>query len=155
MTRGEKAEAFFREGYGCAQSVVLAFTDETGLPKETLASLASPFGGGLGRMREVCGAVSGAAAVLGLLRGSPSPDRAERARVYAETREFADRFKEKHGSVVCREIMAGVKTSGGPFPAERNEEFYRSRPCLSCVRDAADILEKLLSEKENENEKID
>ena len=148
MTRGKRAEAFFREGYNCAQSVALAFGDLTGMPEDKLASLASPFGGGMGRLREVCGAVSGAFMVLGFVTGYSDPDdRDGKARLYAKEQEFAARFKERNGSIVCRELLAGVKTSAGGAPEGRSAEFYKKRPCPLLVRDAADILEEMLTEK--------
>ena len=80
MTHGEKAEALFYEGYNCSQSVLLAFSDVTGLEERTAAMLASSFGGGLGRLREVCGAVSGGAMVLGLVCGYSDPKDAQAKR---------------------------------------------------------------------------
>ena len=111
MTHAEKAEAYFRQGYNCAQSVLLAFGDMTGLDDETALRVSSSFGGGLGRLREVCGAVSGACMVLGLVKGYTDPDDREGKRAqYRLVQEFAERFREQNGSIVCRELLSGVQT---------------------------------------------
>ncbi len=141
----EKAEKLFREGYNCAQAVLLAFSDITGLDDETAAKLSSSFGGGLGRMREVCGAVSGAAMVLGTVRGYSDPkDINAKKEHYALVQEFARRFKEENGSIICRELLAGVKTVQGSDPEERTETYYKKRPCPELVRIAAEILDDML-----------
>ena len=145
MTHGEKAEKLFYEGYNCAQAVLLAFEDVTGLDKKTAAMLASSFGGGLGRMREVCGAVSGAAMVLGLVKGYSDPtDREAKKAHYRLIQEFCARFKEKNGSIVCRELLSGVKTNENGIPEKRTEEYYQKRPCPELVRQAAEIAEGML-----------
>ena len=142
---GRIAEQNFREGYNCAQSVLLAFGDVTGLDENTAAMLSSSFGGGLGRMREVCGAVSGAAMVLGLVKGYSDPDDREAKKAhYARVREFADRFREMNGSVICRELLAGVPTVEGHDPEARTAEYYRKRPCAELCRCAARILDEVL-----------
>ena len=145
MDHGKTAEELFRKGYNCSQSVLLAFGDITGFDDDTAARLASSFGGGIGRMREVCGAVSGAAMVLGLVKGYSDPDDlvAKKAH-YALVRTFADRFKERNGSVICRELLSGVQTSTGGDPEARTTEYYKKRPCPELVRQAAEILDELL-----------
>ena len=113
----ERATALFQEGYNCAQAVFCAFADVTGLDLETSARLASSFGGGLGRLREVCGAVSGAAMVLGMAEGYADPKDAQAKKDhYARVRDFAARFREANGSIVCRELLAG----GDPHAAPRS-----------------------------------
>lgn len=145
MTHGDKAEALFRQGYNCAQSVVLAFGDMTGLDDRTAAAMSSSFGGGLGRMREVCGAVSGAAMVLGLLKGYSDPDDADGKREqYRRVQEFARRFREKNGSIICRELLNGAGTTSGD-PEARTAAYYKKRPCPRLCRVAADILDEMLS----------
>ena len=142
---GKIAEENFRKGYNCAQSVLLAFGDMTGLEEQTAAALSSSFGGGLGRLREVCGAVSGAAMVLGLVRGYSDPDDREAKKAhYACVREFADRFREMNGSVICRELLAGVATAEGHDPEARTKEYYQKRPCAALCRCAAQILDEML-----------
>lgn len=144
MNHGEKAEKLFLEGYNCAQSVLCAFEDVTGIERETAAKLASSFGGGLGRMREVCGAVSGASMVLGLIKGYSDPKNFEAKKAhYARVREFAKRFKEQNGSIICRELLSGVDTEKGGVPEKRTEQYYHKRPCALLCRQAAEILDEM------------
>lgn len=149
--RGEAALANFHQGYNCAQAVLLAFGDLTKLDDAHAARLASSFGGGMGRMRETCGAVSGALMVLGLLSGYDEPeDREGKSRHYARVRDFADRFKTTTGggSIICRELLAGAKadpTPGGE-PEARSEAYYRKRPCGELCAIAAEIVEEMLAE---------
>ncbi|MBU5461407.1 C-GCAxxG-C-C family protein [Lachnoclostridium sp. MSJ-17] len=145
MTHAEKAEALFCEGYNCAQAVLLAFGDITGLDEKTAAMLSSSFGGGLGRMREVCGAVSGASMVLGVLHGYDDPKDSEAKKThYHLIQEFARRFKEENGSIICRELLSGVKTVGGNDPEARSESYYKKRPCPKLVFQAAEIVDEML-----------
>ena len=145
--RGEKAEKLFREGYNCSQAVVLAFSDVTGYDVETAAKIASPFGGGMGRLREVCGAVSGALLVLGAVEGYSTPgDPEAKKNHYERVREFARRFTEKNGSIVCRELLAGVGATVGGDPEPRTEEFYKKRPCPRLIRDAAETVGEMIEE---------
>ena len=147
MNHEEKARELFYAGYNCAQAVFCAYAEDMGLDVETAARLASSFGGGLGRLREVCGAVSGAEMALGFLRGYSDPaDHAAKLAHYEQVRELARRFQEKNGSIICRELMKDVKTSPGGEPEKRTPEFYASRPCLRVVGEAAGILEQMLSE---------
>lgn len=140
------AEQYFYQGYNCAQSVLLAFSDVTGLDAETAAKLSSSFGGGLGRMREICGAVSGAAMVLGLLKGYADPtDSSAKKAHYALVQEFAHRFRQKNGSILCRELLNGVSVQIGSGPEARTPEYYKKRPCPALVRDAAEFLDEMLS----------
>ena len=142
---GKIAEELFRKGYNCSQSVLMAFGDITGLDEDTAAKIASSFGGGIGRMREVCGAVSGAAMVLGLVRGYSDPDDREAKKAhYALVRAFADRFRELNGSIICRELLAGVDTIPGGDPEARTHAYYKKRPCPDLVRQAAEILDEML-----------
>ena len=143
---GDRAERLFREGYNCAQSVLLAFSDVTGLEDDTALRMSSSFGGGLGRMREVCGAVSGAAMVLGLVRGYSNPeDHQAKREHYALVQEFARRFKEKNGSIICRELLSGTNTKKGNGPEERTAAYYHKRPCAELCRQAAEIVGEMLA----------
>ena len=149
MEHGALAEQLFREGYNCAQSVLIAFGDLTGLEKETAAKLASSFGGGIGRMREVCGAVSGAAMALGLVKGYADPTDPEAKKAhYHLVQEFARRFREKNGSIICRELLSGVSVQQGSDPEARTAEYYKKRPCPELVRQAAEILDEMLQSRE-------
>ena len=150
--RAEAARQNFLLGYGCAQSVLLAYADLTGLDEKTLARLGSSFGGGMGRLREVCGGVSGAFAVLGLLCGYDDPaDKEGKSRHYADIRELARRFTEKSGggSIVCREILqnAGLSGEGGGEAEARTAAYYEKRPCPEMVYIAAEALGEMLAEK--------
>lgn len=142
MTYEEKARALFKEGYNCAQAVLLAFGDKTGMDPETAAMLSSSFGGGMGRMREVCGAVSGAFMAAGLLNGYSDPAaRAEKAAHYARIQRIAAAFRAENGSIICRELLDGeAGRSTTPTPDARTAEYYRKRPCVQLVGDAARIL---------------
>lgn len=146
--RGELAKQLFMQGYTCAQAVVLAFEDITGLDRTVAAKLSSGFGGGMGRMREVCGAVSGMFMVYDLVCGYSEPgDMESKKRVYADIRELAERFKKQSGgSIVCRELLAGVQTTQGGDPEQRTAEYYAKRPCPQLVTLAADVLDGYLKE---------
>lgn len=144
MGKREEAEALFLSGANCAQAVLCAFEKEVGLEHKTAMMLASSFGGGMGRMREVCGAVSGMFMVAGLLYGydenSPKEAKAEH---YELIRNLADRFRDKTGSILCRELLDKKAIVGG-LPEERTPEYYKSRPCAYLVGLAAQITENLI-----------
>ena len=151
----ERAKALFLEGYNCAQAVFCAFIDVTGLSLSDAARLSSSFGGGLGRLREVCGAVSGASMVLGAVCGYSDPaDKDAKKKHYELVRSFADRFRETEGSIICRELLRRgnadentVKPGGDP--EERTEAYYKKRPCQELVFRAAYILEKMVEERKS------
>ena len=141
MTHAEKAKAYFEEGYNCAQAVTLAFAGEMGLDVEKAAQMASSFGGGLGRLREVCGCVSGMALAAGAIYGYSDPKaREEKADHYALIQKLAGEFKERNGSIICRELLAGINNDTNPVPEERTERYYKKRPCADLVYMAAEIL---------------
>ena len=145
VDHAQRARELFMQGYNCAQAVACAFGDVTGLDVDTAARLASSFGGGLGRLREVCGTVSGAALVLGMAKGYSDPKDYEAKKAhYALVQEFARRFREKNGSIVCRELLSGVGITTGGAPEARTEEFYKKRPCPELAACAAGIVEELL-----------
>lgn len=147
MEHAERARQLFLQGYNCAQAVICAFEDMTGLDRETSARLASAFGGGMGRLREVCGTVSGALLVLGLVCGYADPQDQEAKKAhYRRVQEFARRFREKNGSIVCRELLHGVEIAPGPDPEARTPEYYAKRPCPQLAYDAAAVLDGLLAE---------
>ncbi len=144
MTKRELGENYFTSGYNCAQSVVLAFSEELGLEKDLLLKLSSPFGGGMGRLREVCGAVSGMFMVLGALEGYTSPtDTGSKMELYKKVQRLAKEFKDKNGTIICRELI-GLEGASSPSPEKRTEEYYKKRPCKLLVGDACEILEKWL-----------
>jgi len=124
--------------------VALAFAPEMGMEEKQVARLASAFGGGLGRMRYVCGAVSGMAMVLGMLRGYHSPtDTAGKADLYKLIQERAGVFQAEHGSVICKEILGNPPSDAAPTP--RTPEFYALRPCARMVYTAAELTEQALA----------
>lgn len=152
MTHAEKARDFFLEGYSCSQSVMLAFSDLTGIDEKTAALLASSFGGGMGRMREVCGAVSGMLMVAGVLFGYSDPKATtEKAAHYARVQELAKRFKERNTTIICRDILGKIAEDKSFIPQERNEKYYSTRPCAKMVYDAAEILEQYIEEQSYAN----
>ena len=145
MEHDFQAAELFLGGYNCAQAIAVAFSDVTGLDKDFSARMASSFGGGMGRMREVCGAVSGMLMVAGLLYGydSPGDDTAKKAH-YTLVQELAGQFREEVGSIVCREILKNPPSD--PNPSPRTAEYYKTRPCARMVMLAARILDRYIEE---------
>ena len=139
------AKKYFKDGYNCCQAVVLAFLDEFNIDKETALALSSSFGGGVGRLREICGAVSGMCIVAGLKYGYISPtDNNQKADHYALIQKLAKDFEERNGSIVCK-VLTGIEKDNH-IPTERNSEFYKKRPCAELVYDAAEIMQKVIEE---------
>ncbi len=149
MNHKEKAKELFIKGYNCAQSVFAAFSDVTGIDEETSLKLSSSFGAGMGRMREVCGACSGMFMVCGILYGySSSDDPKEKTEHYALIQRMAEEFKSRtSGTVICRELLKGLKTDTSPVPEARTAEYYKVRPCLKFVEAAAEIMDRVIDEK--------
>lgn len=144
MTRAEQAKEYFKSGYNCSQAVALAFADALNVPEETLKAVTLPLGGGLGRLRQTCGGVSGAALCVGLL--FPEYGKSE---TYAVVQEIAKRFREKNGSYNCGELLsgAGLKPELSAQAEERTPAYYQKRPCADLVYDAAEILEQICRER--------
>ena len=143
----DRAKALFESGYNCAQAVFCAFEDITGLDTDTAAKIASSFGGGLARMREVCGTVSGAAMVLGMARGYSDPKATDEKREhYHCIQEFARRFREAEGSIICRDLLRGSAVVPGNDPEARTPEYYKKRPCPDLVWQAAHLVDCILNE---------
>lgn len=147
QNRTEKAVAYFKDGYNCAQAVALAYADIMGVDEEKIVMIASPFGGGMGRMREVCGAVSGMFMVVGAQQGDKGGQegKAVRAQSYEIVQKMAEDFKKENGSIICGELL-GLK-QGSPQPEERTEQYYQKRPCAEYVRCAAEIAGNYLKEE--------
>ena len=138
----DKACKNFTNGCNCAQSVLCAFSDIVGLDNKTAMKLASSFGGGMGRMREVCGAVTSMFMIAGMLNGyEVAGDDIGKTRQYQLVQNLAERFKEKHGTIICRELL-GLDGADNHIPSARTSEYYTSRPCENFVRTAAEIIEK-------------
>lgn len=144
-SRVQLAVELFESGYNCAQSVFAAYADLFGMDKEMALKFVSPMGAGIGRMREVCGTVSGMSLLLGLKEGNAdATDEEAKKRIYEKTRAMADRFKEENGSIICRELLGIVGREQSAVPSERTKEYYATRPCSRLVASAAQIVEDML-----------
>ena len=145
MTKEEKAIQNFKSGMNCSQAVFLAFADDFGVDMKTAKMMTLGLGGGVGRMREVCGAVTGAAMVLGVAFGDGGADKAS---AYEKIQEFARRFQRESGSIICADRLGLPREFSASVPQERNEEYYKRRPCAQICGDAARIVEKMLADAE-------
>ena len=138
------AAELFTGGLNCAQAVAAAFGDLTGFSREQSAKMVSAFGGGMGRMREVCGAVSGMFFVLGTLYGYGEPDPEAQKETYAKVQDLAAKFRASAGTIICRELLTNPPTDPNPTP--RTAEFYAKRPCVYLVMLAASLLDEFIAE---------
>ncbi len=142
MHHEEKARELFKQGYNCAQAVLLAFCDVTGLDEKTALLLSSSFGGGMGRMREVCGAVSGMFMVAGLLYGyHETSDQTGKTEHYKRIQTLAEEFRKENGSIICRELLGLPGGADSPVPELRTNTYYKKRPCAELVAMAARIMD--------------
>lgn len=147
MTRKEKAMESFLEGYNCTQSIILAFEDLLTIDVQMALQIASPFGGGMGRLREVCGSVSGMFMVLGYIKGYDDPkDYEGKKQLYEHVQELARRFEARNGSIVCRNLLGLSVQREEAAPSHRTEAYYKKRPCKELIGCAAEILEEYLIE---------
>ena len=146
--RGQRALALFKEGYNCSQAVALAFADMVGMDEKMLVRMTSSFGGGMGRLREVCGAVSGMFFVAGALYGYEEPGvvgQQEKAAHYTRIQELAAEYRTINGSIVCRELLGlEIAEADQPTPELRSAEYYKKRPCGQLVMLAATIMEEYI-----------
>ena len=150
--RVEKAVKLFKEGYNCSQAVTGAFCDIYGMDMELALRVSASFGGGLGRMREVCGAVSGMAIIAGLENGSiKGDDREGKKANYDLIVEMVNEFKKNNGTILCRELLGLDRISGNidTNPQERNENYYKVRPCEDKVRECATIINDIIISRKN------
>ena len=146
-SRVEKAVGLFLSGYNCCQSVFAAYSDIFGMEQEMALKVSCSMGGGIGRMREVCGAVSGMAMVAGLACGNTDPNnQAAKTKNYETVRQMAARFEEEHKTIICREILGLRAAEKSAAPSERSESYYKKRPCAGMVETAARIIEETFSE---------
>lgn len=161
--RVEKAKFLFKEGgYNCCQAVVLAYNDVFGISDEVAAAMSSGFGGGLGRMREVCGSVSGMVMLAGLMRPADDPSVKEwRTANYALVQEMAGEFKAINGSIICKELLGLVPMGSGtpapkesPEPSDRTPEYYKKRPCEELVGISARIVGEKILRSAQDDKKI-
>lgn len=153
--RTAKAKRLFKEGgYNCCQAVVLAYNDIFGIDDATAAAMSSGFGGGMGRMREVCGSVSGMVMLAGLMAPAADPSiKIDRTRNYALVQEMAGRFRDINGSIICKELLGLVPIgssqaapSESPEPSDRTAEYYKKRPCEELVGISARIVGEKIAE---------
>lgn len=143
--KSEKARDLFKQGYNCAQSVFCSFADEVGMDFETALKLSSSFGGGMGRLREVCGAVSAMFMIAGLKKGYITPNNDDiKGEHYERIQELAKIFEEKYSSIICRELLGLDVKHDSPIPSKRTEQYYKERPCEEFIAFAADIIENKL-----------
>ena len=138
----DRAVQLFMEGKNCSQAVFVAFATDLGMSEETALAVSVGLGGGVGRMREVCGAVSGSAMIVGLKH--PEFDKAQ---VYEKVRLIADEFKKTNHSIVCKELLGLTQAEKSSIPEARTQEYYQKRPCVKIVEDAALAVEKILFEE--------
>ncbi|PKM63234.1 MAG: hypothetical protein CVU97_01380 [Firmicutes bacterium HGW-Firmicutes-21] len=147
-THSEKAGKLFKEGYNCSQAVFTAFCDETGMEREIALKLSSSFGAGMGRLREVCGALTGIFMVAGIKFGyAGAEDEESKAKHYELVQEIAERFKRRNNSIICRELLGLGEGNSVPAPDKRTAQYYEYRPCERLVREAAEIMDCILEEK--------
>lgn len=140
MTKSELAKQLFKTGCNCSQAVAAAFSEEMGMDEGLVKRLTIGFGGGMGRMREVCGTVSGMTFVISALYDE------DKAGIYQRVQEVAGQFKAENGSVVCRELLGlNINGADSPVPEKRTAEYYKKRPCVELVGMAADIVENYIS----------
>ena len=148
MTKEQQAKALFLEGYNRAQAVFGAFCEELGLDFDMAMKLSSGFGGGMGRLREVCGSVSGMFMVLGFVKGYNEPGNYEgKKELYEHVQELARRYEEANGSIICRDLLGLSVRHDTAAPSERTPEYYAKRPCAAKIGSAAEILEGYLIEQ--------
>lgn len=139
--------SYFAQGYNCAQALVLTFSDLLSVDRDTLSALACSFGGGMGRLREVCGAVSGMFVAAGILYGYSGPETGDvKLAQYARIQELARRFEERWGTIICRELLGLSCKHDSPMPEARTAAYYASRPCGEIIGTAAEILERYIEE---------
>ncbi len=144
-SRVEEAVRRFESGYNCAQAVFATYADLFGMNETDALKIASPMGAGVGRMREMCGAVSAMALLEGLKEGNTDPvDKQAQGRTYETVRTMCDSFAERNGSMICRELLGIAAREKSAVPSERTTAYYGTRPCAGYVRCAAELVEKHL-----------
>lgn len=154
QSHGEKAKELFLEGYNCTQSVVGAFCEDMGLEMDQAMRMVSAFGGGMGRLREVCGTFSGMLFVLGFFYGYDQPkDYEGKKELYAHVQELAAEFRKDQGSIICRELLGIDGRNSSPVPEKRTAEYYRKRPCPELAAFAADLLEQYMERMQADTSK--
>ena len=153
MTKREKAKKLFEEGYNCSQAVFGAFSEDLGIDFETAVKISSTFGGGMGRLREVCGTVTGMFMVLGMKYGYTDPKaNEEKKQLYKDVQSLADEFSQENGSIICRELLnLNIKGKDYPTPENRTQQYYQKRPCSQLCEYAADLVDNFIKEHKWKN----
>lgn len=143
----EKANELFQQGYNCAQAVAGAYAEEVDIDFETMVKMASSFGGGMGKLREVCGAVSAIFLIAGLKNGYTEPNNdVVKQKHYELIQKLGHKFKDIHGSIICRELLNLLEHESSPVPTKRTPEFYTKRPCAKFIISACEVLDTVLAE---------
>ena len=152
--RIELAVSLFKEGYNCSQAVVAAYADMYGFTREQAFKMAASFGGGIGRMRKTCGAACGLFMLAGLETGcTDGKDREGKEANYKVVQALAEEFKKRNGSITCAELLGLEKSAPTPTtPEARTTEYYKKRPCVKMVEEAARIWSEYLCKKSIKNE---
>ena len=144
-SRVDKAVELFMKGFNCSQAVFMAYADLFGMDDETAARVSAGLGGGVGRLRETCGAVTAMAMLAGMKYGAvDGKDSQNKQKTYEIVREMVDEFKKTHSSIICRELLELQQAEKSAKPDERTPEYYKKRPCVKNVEDAAKAVEKVL-----------
>jgi len=144
--REQRARELFTQGYNCCQAVAMTFADVIGLPEQEIAAISSGFGGGMGRMREVCGTVSAMTMVAGaIIPANDVNDRDAKSANYALVQEMAGEFRQMNGSIICRELLGLAKPEGTHVPEQRTPEYYKKRPCGELCSIAAGIIARKIN----------
>lgn len=139
----------FKQGYNCSQAVFAVFCEDIGMDFETALKISSSFGGGMGRLREVCGAVSGMLMVAGMKYGYTDPkDKSLKSEHYKLVQLLARQFNEKNGSIICRELLGISAKDESYIPEARTEGYYKKRPCIELVGDAVEIMHEFMNKKD-------
>ena len=151
MTRKEIAMQSFLDGYNCSQCMMLAFEDVikkyADIDIDMAMKIASPFGGGMGRLREVCGSVTGMFMIMGYIKGyNETNDYEGKKELYGHVQELAKRYEAANGSIICRELLGLDVKRQEATPEKRTDEYYKKRPCAEKIGSAAEILEDYLKE---------
>jgi C_GCAxxG_C_C family probable redox protein len=154
-THSELARELFGKRYNCAQSVFAAFCDETGMDFNKALKIAAPFGGGIGRLQEVCGAVSGMAMVIGMIYGYTDPsDDESKTEHYELVKGLVKQFEKENSSIICRELLSLSEKNNNPLPGDGHGGYYEKRPCAGIVEHAARILDEYILSKKREEKEI-
>lgn len=149
IDHSQRAKELFKQGYNCSQAVFASFCDDLNLDFDTALKIASSFGAGMGRLREVCGAVSGMFMVAGMKYGyTDVKDREAKTEHYKMIQELAEQFKTDNHSIICRELLGLASGPDSPVPETRTKEYYKKRPCVELVGDAAKLIEEIIKSKE-------